>query len=188
MTKHKRAALGLWQESERLYNPEVHAVFGALRGCFKMRITIIAVGKLKSLPVREIVEEYERRLPRALKVRWIEVSSPSAGSTEGLLAAEAERIRSRIPKGALLAVLGEKGREMDSREFARRLGEIRDQGQDLCFVIGGAEGVHHSLISQSHETVALSKLTFPHELVRAILAEQIYRAFTILDGGPYHRD
>jgi 23S rRNA (pseudouridine1915-N3)-methyltransferase len=152
-----------------------------------MRITIIAVGKLKSKAVQSLVEEYEKRLPPALKINRIEVASPAGGPPSQIMAAEADRIRDRVPQGSVVAALSEKGKEMDSKAFAEWLAAIRDSGKDLCFIIGGADGIHQSLIKETHHHIALSRLTFPHELVRAILAEQIYRAFSILAGSPYHR-
>jgi len=152
-----------------------------------MRITIIAVGKLKSKAVQSLVEEYEKRLPPALKINWIEVTSPAGGPPSQIMAAEADRIRDRVPQKSVVAALSEKGKEMDSKAFAEWLAAIRDSGKDLCLIIGGADGIHQSLIKETHHHIALSRLTFPHELVRAILAEQIYRAFSILAGSPYHR-
>ncbi len=153
-----------------------------------MDIHVIAVGKLKSAEVAALIEEYAKRLPKGVRLSWTEAPGESGKVDPAeAMAREAARIREKMPGRAHLAVLSESGKEMDSRELARWIGDVRDRGLDLCFVIGGAEGVDPSLESEAHTLLSLSRLTFPHELTRAILAEQIYRAFTILLGLPYHR-
>lgn len=151
-----------------------------------MRITVIAVGKLRDPAIKEILCEYEKRLPSGLKLEWIEVPA-GKGDLAHARAEEAGKIRDRVPERARLAALSEKGLEMDSREFAKWIGKLRDQGLDLCLAIGGADGLDPALIKSADHVVALSRLTFPHELARAIVAEQIYRAFAILANSPYHR-
>jgi 23S rRNA (pseudouridine1915-N3)-methyltransferase len=153
-----------------------------------MRITIIAVGKLRDRAVAELAEKYVKRLPPGVKLEWIEVAAaPGKAGGRPARAAEAERLRARLPAGAHVAALTERGRVMDSMAFARWLGGLRDQGRDLCLLIGGADGLDPALIAGAGNAVSLSPLTFPHEMVRAILAEQIYRAFSILNNEPYHR-
>jgi len=154
-----------------------------------MRIIVIAVGKLRDRAVFELTRKYEKRLPGGCKIEWVEVPAVSGRvEPEQARAREAERIRRRIPERAWVAALSEKGREMDSLAFARWLSRLRDRGRDVCFIIGGVSGLHPSLLKKSDETISLSRLTFPHELTRAILAEQIYRAFSILGNEPYHRE
>jgi len=153
-----------------------------------MRITVVCVGKQKDRAVAELVGGYGKRLPPGLRLEWIEVAAaPGKGSREKAMAQEAARVRERIPARALVMALSERGRKLDSMEFSRRLGRVRDQGRDLCFTIGGADGFDPAFLKAADEVISLSALTFPHELVRAILAEQIYRAFSILKGDPYHR-
>lgn len=153
-----------------------------------MRITVIAVGRLRDQAVGALVSEYSRRLPRGVKLEWIEVASGAGRSGEReARAAEAGRVGARLPSGARVAALSDSGRRMDSAAFAAWIGGLRDQGRDLCLLIGGADGLDPRLIAECDESVSLSPLTFPHELVRAILAEQLYRAFSILNRGPYHR-
>jgi 23S rRNA (pseudouridine1915-N3)-methyltransferase len=154
-----------------------------------MRITVIAVGKLRDRATGELIKKYSARLPRGVKIKWIEVPAESGKrDAKTALEKEAEKIRARIPERARTAALSEKGREMSSMEFAKWLGKVRDAGRDLCFIIGSADGLDPDLIKEADDAVSLSRLTFPHELVRAVLAEQIYRAFSILRGEPYHRE
>ena len=154
-----------------------------------MRITVIAVGKLKDKAVDQIRGQYQKRLPRGVKLDWVEVPATRGKvDPEKALQKEAEKIRARLPERARLVALSEGGRQMSSMEFARWLAGVRDRGLDLCFVIGGADGLNPSLLNEVNEILSLSRLTFPHELVRAILAEQLYRGFSILAGEPYHRE
>jgi 23S rRNA (pseudouridine1915-N3)-methyltransferase len=154
-----------------------------------MRITVITVGKCRQKAVAELAGEYARRLPPGVKLAWVEVPAARVkGDPAGARGEDAARIRARIPAGARVAALAERGRARSSRDFAQWIGALRDRGQDLCFIIGPADGLDPALIADAHDVVSLSPLTFPHELVRVILAEQLYRAFSILRGEPYHRD
>jgi 23S rRNA (pseudouridine1915-N3)-methyltransferase len=154
-----------------------------------MRIRVICVGRLRDKAVAEIAAGYQKRLPRGVAIEWIEVAAEKGGKdAKPALMREAGRIRAQIPERAHLIALSERGREMDSGEFARRLGRLRDQGRDACFIIGSADGLDPALLASADLVLALSRLTFPHELARAVLAEQLYRAFSILAGHPYHRE
>ncbi len=154
-----------------------------------MRIDVVAAGKLREKPVKELVENYSRRLPAGVKLNWIEVPAVKRGKDpDPARDKEGDRIIAALPPRAYSIALTETGRMMDSREFARWMGERRDAGQDLCFIIGGADGMAKKVYKRADAALSLSALTFPHEMVRAILAEQIYRAFDILAGGPYHKD
>jgi 23S rRNA (pseudouridine1915-N3)-methyltransferase len=153
-----------------------------------MKISIIAVGRLKSRAVEELVKEYEKRLPPGVKLEWIEVAAARGKlAAAEIIAQEAGKIRGRLPARAWLVALSERGVEMDSRALADWLAGLRDRGRDLCLIIGGQEGLEPGLTKQADQTIALSRLTFPHELTRAIVAEQLYRAFSILANQPYHR-
>jgi 23S rRNA (pseudouridine1915-N3)-methyltransferase len=101
---------------------------------------------------------------------------------------EAERIRSAIMPGAWRVVLDERGRDQTTRQFAQRVGAWRDRGAPVALVIGGPDGIDPSLRDEADELVRLSSLTLPHPLVRVLLAEQLFRAWSILTGHPYHRD
>jgi 23S rRNA (pseudouridine1915-N3)-methyltransferase len=154
-----------------------------------MRITILAVGKLREKALLGLIAEYEKRLPPGMKIEWVE--SPAAkgeGKSAEIMAREAQTLRGRIPARARKIALSEKGKEMSSLEFSAWLGRHRNEGRDLCFLIGGPEGLDPALVKEADEVISLSRLTFPHDLVRLILAEQIYRAVSILRGEPYHRE
>jgi len=153
-----------------------------------LKITVIAVGKLKSREIDALADKYEKRLPKALSLKWIEVPQAKGRlSKDEIMKKEAERIREKLPGDSTVAVLSEDGETMDSMQFSSWLAGIRDRGADISFIIGGAEGVHGSLKKEADKAISLSRLTFAHELVRAILSEQIYRAFSIMRGDPYHR-
>lgn len=155
-----------------------------------MRVHIVAVGRLRTGPERELVDDYLARFGktgRALGLgpaQIIEVEDKKGGG----MAAEAALLEKALPKGALVCVMDERGREMPSPDFARQLGDWRDQGvADVAFVIGGADGIDAALRARADTALSFGAMVWPHMLVRVMLAEQLYRAATILAGGPYHR-
>ncbi|MDT8340275.1 MAG: 23S rRNA (pseudouridine(1915)-N(3))-methyltransferase RlmH [Longimicrobiales bacterium] len=155
-----------------------------------MKLTLVVVGKVRG-ELAPAVAEYERRAARYWRLAVEEVSAGSPGArddAEAVMAAEAERILGRIPEGAAVALLTRAGRALPSRQLARWL---RDQAAarsaGVALVIGGAYGVHSSVSEGAAMHVCLSALTLPHELARLVLAEQLYRAGTILRGEPYHK-
>ncbi|MEM5516624.1 23S rRNA (pseudouridine(1915)-N(3))-methyltransferase RlmH [Henriciella sp. AS95] len=154
-----------------------------------MRITIISVGKLKSGPEFDLCEDYLdrfRKTGRSLGFRSADVIEVDSG---GGLDAEAERLLSKIPAGAQSIRLDEFGKSWRSTDFSQYLAQLRDQGQpDLCFLIGGAEGYGDALKAVVPQKMAFGVQTWPHRLVRAMLAEQLYRAASIEAGSPYHKD
>ena len=114
----------------------------------------------------------------------VEVEDKKGGGME----AEAALLSRAVPQGAVLAVLDERGEAMSSPEFADRLARLRDSGrQDLAFVIGGADGIAPALRDRAEMAVSFGRMVWPHMLVRVMLAEQLYRAASILSGAPYHR-
>ncbi|MBI1260454.1 MAG: 23S rRNA (pseudouridine(1915)-N(3))-methyltransferase RlmH [Rhizobiales bacterium] len=159
-----------------------------------MRIQICAVGRLRSGPERQLLDTYAARIDAV--GRGIGMTSLSLHEVEEKKALEGMALREReatlllgaMPKGATLVALDERGKAEPSTEFAARLGQWRDQGtSDLCFLIGGADGFAPALRERADHLMALGPMTWPHMLVRVMLAEQIYRAITILSGHPYHR-
>lgn len=154
-----------------------------------MRILLLVVGRMKSGPERDLVDEYLKRagpIARSLGFRGIEEVEVAGG---GGLEAEAERILAKLPAGAKSIRLDEFGRAQRSRDFAGNLSKWRDQGvPDLVFLIGGAEGYGDSVRSAVPDTMAFGPQTWPHRFVRVMLAEQLYRAVSILAGTPYHKD
>ena len=116
--------------------------------------------------------------------RLVEVEDKHGGG----MAAEALLLARAIPTGAAVIVLDERGNQPTSPDFAARIAAFRDQARDICFVIGGADGIDPSLRSRAEWQISFGKMVWPHMLVRAMLAEQLYRAATILAGTPYHRN
>jgi len=151
-----------------------------------MRVTICAVGRAKGSPAAEICQTYLKRLPWTVDIREVEVRKNLSG--EKLSLAEADMLRGAMPGRAILVAMDGKGKTLSSEAFAQRLGRWRDDGiADLAFVIGGADGLHPSLIGEADLSLSLGAMTWPHMLARAMLMEQLYRAHTILAGHPYHR-
>jgi len=152
-----------------------------------MRCHLIAVGRARPGPARQIFELYAGRLSPPLAL--IEVEEKRKLPEAQLKEREAELLLASLPKGALLVLLDEQGTALSSQGFADRLRSWRDQGvADLAFAVGGAAG--HGSAARAHADVMLSlgPMTWPHMLVRLLLAEQLYRGFSILAGHPYHRD
>ena len=136
-------------------------------------------------------DEYVRRMPRTLPVRLIEIRPEPRGAATPvarLMEAEARRIRAALPPGCVTVVLDERGRGCTTRELAQRLGEWQMESRDAAFVIGGADGLADALREEADGVWSLSGLTLPHGLVRVIVAEQLYRAASLLGNHPYHRD
>ncbi len=155
-----------------------------------MRILVVAVGRLGRAPEAALALDYAARAAasgRALglgPVEIVEVEARKPGK-----AAEAEAIRAAIGEGALVVACDERGRAWPSRAFADKVAAWRDAGERrLAFVIGGADGLDPVLVAEARESLAFGPQTWPHALARAMLAEQVYRAVTILAGSPYHRD
>ena len=153
-----------------------------------MRVTICAVGRLRAGPERELVDDYLTRFDRTGRALGLgpatvtEVEARTGGRT-----AEAALLSRAIPQGALLCCLDERGEAMSSPAFAALLGRWRDEGRDAAFVIGGADGIDPELRGRAQQLLSFGAMVWPHMLVRVMLAEQLYRAATILAGGPYHR-
>lgn len=151
-----------------------------------MRLTLIAVGRARRGPEQELFNAYLRRLRPGLELIEVEEKRPLSGAE--LMTREAELISEKIPEGAFLIALDERGKAQKSRQFAEKLGDLRDSGRDVAFIIGGADGLDESLRARSDMLLGFGPQTWPHMMVRAMLAEQVYRAQTILAGHPYHRD
>lgn len=159
-----------------------------------MRLVIAAVGRLKESPERELVERYRKRaeqLGRRIGIRAveiIEIRESRAQEVGKRMIEESIALANVIPERAAIIMLDERGENLDSRSFAARLARWRDDGkQDAIFVIGGDDGLMPTLRDKSTITMALGAATWPHQLVRGMLLEQIYRAMSILSGHPYHR-
>ena len=155
-----------------------------------MRVQLCVVGRLRSGPERDLIDDYLKRFDRtgrALGLGPVTVTEVEDRKGGGM-AAEAALLRKAIPAGARLCILDERGKLMSSPDFAQRLGEIRDGGTgDLAFVIGGADGIDPSLRAEADMALSFGQMVWPHMLVRVMLSEQLYRAASILAGSPYHR-
>lgn len=151
-----------------------------------MRLWLVAVGRLRAGPMRHVFDDYVGRSAWPLMVREIEARKRLSGPA--LRDHEAELLLAAVPAQAIVVALDERGRDLSSTELAKRLGRWRDDGvQDLAFVIGGAGGLADSVRARAALVLAFGRATWPHMLVRTMLAEQIYRAQSILSGHPYHR-
>ncbi|MBW7920715.1 MAG: 23S rRNA (pseudouridine(1915)-N(3))-methyltransferase RlmH [Rubellimicrobium sp.] len=154
-----------------------------------MRVSLCAVGRLRQGPERDLLDDYLHRFARTGRplglgpAQVIEVEDRKGGG----MAAEGALLARAIPEGAALCVLDERGETPDSPGFARWLAAWRDRGQDAAFVIGGADGVDPALRARAERVLSFGPMVWPHLLVRVMLAEQLYRAATILAGSPYHR-
>jgi 23S rRNA (pseudouridine1915-N3)-methyltransferase len=155
-----------------------------------MRVHLCAVGRLRSGPERDLIDDYTTRFDRTGRALGLgplsehEVEDKRGGG----MPAEAELLARAIPSGALIVTMDERGQVLSSPEFAALLAKWRDGGrQDVAFVIGGADGIDPALRGRADASVSFGRMVWPHMLVRVMLAEQLYRAASILSGAPYHR-
>ena len=159
-----------------------------------MKITIIAVGKIREKFYRDAIAEYVKRLGRYCKLEIIQVEdekiSDRAGTllTELVKKKEAERILKYIRENAYVVILEIQGDMYDSEGFAEQIEKLATRGiSHIQFIIGGSLGLYEEVCKKADLTVSFSKMTFPHQLMRVILLEQIYRAYRIINGEPYHK-
>lgn len=153
-----------------------------------MKINIITIGKFrKSDANHELFLNYQKRLPWKVELRELEVKGNVQG--EILKAKEAELLLAVVPNSAKIIALDEKGKTLSSREFAGVIKRYGDSGNsNLAFIIGGADGLSEDLKKKADLVLSCGKMTFPHLMMRSFLIEQIYRAYTIINNHPYHRD
>jgi 23S rRNA (pseudouridine1915-N3)-methyltransferase len=159
-----------------------------------MRLLIAAVGRLKAGPERELLARYIDRANatgRAVGLAPVdvtEVPESQARRPADRIAEEAAKLEAAVPKGSRRVVLDVRGRNLSSEEFATRLAKMRGQGVPAAiFLLGGADGLAKNVTENADLSISFGAATFPHQIVRILLAEQIYRAVTILSGHPYHR-
>ncbi|WP_105386210.1 23S rRNA (pseudouridine(1915)-N(3))-methyltransferase RlmH [Neorhizobium alkalisoli] len=159
-----------------------------------MRISLFAVGRLKAGPEKDLASRYLDRLAKAgpavgLELsKLVEVQESRAANAETRKREEASLLEKALPEGAVLVLLDERGKALDSEAFAEVIGRYRDNGKrDLMIAIGGADGLDADLRRRADMVLNLGSMTWPHQLVRILIAEQLYRAVTILSGHPYHR-
>lgn len=159
-----------------------------------MKITIISVGKIKEKYLRDAVQEYSKRLGRYSKLEIVEVAdekTPDRASQtveDQIRQKEGERIEKYLREDAYVIALAIQGKMLSSEDFAEKIGTLGVRGTShIIFVIGGSIGLDEKILSRADELLSFSKMTFPHQLMRVILLEQIYRGYRILAGEPYHK-
>ena len=155
-----------------------------------MRLQLCAVGRLRAGPERDLVDDYLHRFDRTGRPLGLgPVTEHEVEDKRGTgMAGEAELLARAVPAGAVVVVLDERGKTLSSPELAAQLAAWRDGGrQDAAFVIGGADGIDPALRARADLAISFGRMVWPHMLVRVMLAEQLYRAATILAGAPYHR-
>lgn len=155
-----------------------------------MNIHLIAVGQRMPGWVTEGFEEFSKRLPAECRLVLHEVAAPKRGKgadIERLRRQEGEKIIAAIPRGARIVALEVGGREWSTEQLAGQIGQWMGEGRDIAMLVGGPDGLDPPLSQRADNQWSLSPLTLPHPLVRVVIAEQIYRAWSILKGHPYHR-
>ena len=153
-----------------------------------MNIIIVAVGRMQRGPEQDLLDAYIKRLPWKTTVKEVDIKKQSA-NTDERKAREAESLLASIPDGAALVVLDERGKALSSRQLANKIDDWQMTGiSTIVFIIGGADGLDKSVLERADLKLAFGALTWPHMMVRAMIGEQIYRAWSILAGHPYHRD
>lgn len=155
-----------------------------------MRLLIVAVGQRVPDWAQIAYDDYAKRFPPELKVELKAVKTETRGSktVEALMAAERERIEAAIPRGTRVVALDERGTTLTTKALAARLQGWQLEGDDVALVIGGPDGLEPALRQAAHERIRLSDLTLPHAMVRVLLIEQLYRAWSVNAGHPYHRE
>lgn len=156
-----------------------------------MKLLVAAVGHKMPEWIATGFSEYARRMPREMKIELLEIKPEprSTGkSTTQIMAAEAQRILGALPANCLRIALDERGAAWTTRQLADQMQDWMRGGCDVAFIIGGADGLHETVKSGVRQLLALSAMTLPHGMVRVLLAEQLYRAHSLLHNHPYHRE
>ena len=159
-----------------------------------MKITVITVGKIKEKYLKDAISEYSKRLSKYCKLEIIEVAdekTPDNASEvveDSIRSKEAERILKYVKDDAYVITLEIGGKQLSSEELADKIDKIGIQGTShIIFIIGGSIGLGEEVLKKSNFALSFSKMTFPHQLMRVILLEQIYRSYRIISGEPYHK-
>ncbi|MCQ2451423.1 MAG: 23S rRNA (pseudouridine(1915)-N(3))-methyltransferase RlmH [Clostridia bacterium] len=158
-----------------------------------IKVKIICLGKLKENYLKSAAEEYVKRLSRFCDLSIIELSpvslsdNPSGAEIENALSKETVLIEKQIPNGYFITSLCVEGKELSSEDFAEKIKGLSNVGKNLCFIIGSSYGLSNEIKAKSDLRFSLSKMTFPHQLFRILLLEQIYRGFMINEGSTYHK-
>jgi 23S rRNA (pseudouridine1915-N3)-methyltransferase len=155
-----------------------------------MKLLVLAVGQRQPAWAETAWADFAKRFPpeMRLELKALKAEPRNARSPAQCMAAEAQRIEVALPKGARRVVLDERGTRTTTQQLAERLGAWRAEGRDVAFLVGGPDGLDGALKAEADESLRLSDLTLPHAFVRVLLAEALYRAWTLLQGHPYHRE
>lgn len=159
-----------------------------------MKITILTVGKIKEEFYRDAISEYEKRLSRYCKLDIVEVADErtpehaSAAENQKILEREGERILANVRDNTYVIILAIKGKMLDSVELSKKISDLTVSGvSDITFIIGGSLGLSDAVVKRGDFLLSFSPMTFPHQLMRVILLEQIYRSYRIANNEPYHK-
>ncbi|MGQ7242699.1 23S rRNA (pseudouridine(1915)-N(3))-methyltransferase RlmH [Salinicola sp. V024] len=155
-----------------------------------MKIRLLAVGSRMPAWVEAGVEEYRKRLPREMPFEIVEIAAGARGKNADVtraIQAEGDRMLEKLRDQEHIVALEVEGTSWSTEQLAERLGIWRQEGQDIALVVGGPEGLDPRVVARARQSWSLSALTLPHPLVRVVLAEQLYRAWSLLSGHPYHR-
>lgn len=154
-----------------------------------MRVSVIAIGRVKQPGVREACEHYERRIRHYLHFEIREIRTPGRGASDAIRArhAEGRALLAAIPNDSRPFALSRGGGQESSEAFAARLAQWLEDARDVALLIGGAHGLDQRVLDRTEGSLSLSPMTFSHDLARLVLFEQVYRACTILRGEPYHK-
>jgi 23S rRNA (pseudouridine1915-N3)-methyltransferase len=155
-----------------------------------MKITLILIGKTSSPEIKSICADYQKRIAHYCKMEEIVIETGlKSADTKKVKDKEGELILKKVTPGDYVILLDDKGKEFTSTQFAGYLESLFNQSlKNICFMVGGAYGFSDELYKRANAKLSLSKMTFSHQIVRAIFAEQLYRAFTIINNEPYHHE
>jgi len=156
-----------------------------------MKLWIIAVGHKMPDWISAGFNEYAKRMPRESKIELVEIKPEprtTGKSMAQIMEAEAQRILAALPQDVLRIALDERGAHLTTKQLAQQMQDWLRGGRDAAFIIGGADGLHESVKNGAQQLLALSAMTLPHGMVRVLLAEQLYRAYSLLHNHPYHRE
>jgi len=153
-----------------------------------MSVSLLSIGKRMPVWVNEACNDYQKRLPKQWQFQIQELAQSRADTAELRMAAEAKTLLSAVPDKAHLVALDNRGKTLSTQKLSAQLQKWLELGKPIQFLIGGPDGLHNDCRDRSDELISLSELTYPHPLVRVIWLEQLYRAQSILNNHPYHRD
>jgi len=150
-------------------------------------IKIICIGKIKEQFYRDAIQEYLKRLSKYTKIELIELNDINNDNINIILEKERDEILSKIKEKEYIITLEIEGKELDSVELSNKINELQIKNSNITFIIGGSYGIHNDIKNMSNYKLSFSKLTFPHQLFRVMLLEQIYRSYKILNNETYHK-